>query len=80
MMAKPASPPRDTTPTTNQTQLKSLIASRNYTQAQVAQLLSEHTGRPCSLRSVQAWLADPALPSARPCPEWAIRVLLQTTS
>lgn len=59
----------------NQGKLQAIIAENDYTQLQVAQLLEARTGRPCSLRTVQAWLANPALPSARACPDWAIRAL-----
>lgn len=31
--------------------------------------------RPCSLRTVQAWLAKPGKPSARHCPDWALAAL-----
>lgn len=59
----------------NQIKLQAIIAKNGYTQLQVSQILESRTGRPCSLRTVQAWLASPDLPSARACPDWAIRAL-----
>lgn len=59
----------------NQTQLQAIIVKHGYTQLQVSQILEARTGRPCSLRTVQAWLANPDLPSARACPDWAINAL-----
>jgi hypothetical protein len=40
-----------------------------------ASLIAEQTQRPCAPRTVRAWLADPATPSARPCPDWAVEAL-----
>lgn len=59
----------------NQIQLQAIIAKNGYTQLQVSQILESRTGRPCSLRTVQAWLANPDLPSARTCQDWVIRAL-----
>lgn len=59
----------------NQAKLQAIIAENGYTQLQVAQILEARTERPCSLRTVQAWLANPGLASARACPDWAIRAL-----
>lgn len=59
----------------NQTKLQTIITENGYTQLQVAHILEARTGRPCSLRTVQAWLANPDLASARACPDWAIRAL-----
>jgi hypothetical protein len=59
----------------NQSQLQAIIAKNGYTQLQVSQILEVRTGRPCRLRTVQAWLANPDLPSARACPDWAINTL-----
>ena len=58
-----------------------MLASRLDT-SDVARILSEQTMRPCSRRTVQAWLSEPEKPSSRPCPEWAVTVLevrLKTT-
>lgn len=57
---------------TNQDKLASLIERAGITRADAAQYIAEETKRPCSWRSVQSWLADPSLPSARGCPDWAI--------
>ncbi|MGY2199464.1 hypothetical protein [Pseudomonas gingeri] len=52
-----------------------LIERAGITQARAAELIAQETKRPCSVRSVRAWLADPAKTSARTCPEWAINAL-----
>lgn len=57
---------------TNRDKLAALIERANITRAEAAQYIAEETKRPCSWRAVQSWLADPALPSARECPDWAI--------
>ncbi|WP_244899662.1 hypothetical protein [Rhodoferax antarcticus] len=57
---------------TNRNQLAALIEQANITRAQTAQYIAEETKRPCSWRTVQAWLADPELDSSRTCPDWAI--------
>ena len=62
---------------TNREQLTALIQQANITREEAAQHIAEETKRPCSWRTVQAWLADPALASARKCPDWAIDVLQQ---
>lgn len=48
----------------NQAKLQTIIAENGYTQLQVTQILEERTGRPCSLRAVQAWLANPDFSAA----------------
>lgn len=60
---------------TNRNQLAALIEQANITRAQAAQYIAEETKRPCGWRTVQSWLADPALSSARRCPDWAIENL-----
>lgn len=60
---------------TYQAWLAWLIYAAGITQADAAALIAKQTGRPCSPRSVRAWLADPALDSASPCPEWAVTAL-----
>jgi hypothetical protein len=57
---------------TNRDQLAGLIQRAEITRAQAAQYIAEETKRPCSWRTVQAWLADPELTSSRACPDWAI--------
>ena len=42
---------------------------------QAAELIAEQTGRPCSMRTVRAWLNDPESSSWRPCPDWAVLAL-----
>jgi len=60
---------------TNQAKFKALLDKSEITQERAAQLIAEQTMRPCSVRSVRSWLADPELPSARGCPEWAVLAL-----
>lgn len=60
---------------TNQQMLRDLLEKANVSQSKAAALIAEETKRPCSVRSVRAWLADSSLPSARPCPEWAVQIL-----
>lgn len=56
--------------------LQDLIDRSGIFQREAAQLIEQQTMRPCSLRSVSAWLAGPESPnSARPCPEWAVHAL-----
>jgi len=57
---------------TNQDKFLALIEQANITRAEAAQFIAEETKRPCSWRTVQSWLADPSLSSARGCPDWAI--------
>ena len=59
----------------NQEKFQSLCEKANITQGRAAELIAEQTMRPCSVRTVRAWLADPKLPSARPCPDWAVLAL-----
>lgn len=60
---------------TNQAKFKKLCQDAGITQSRAAELIAEHTMRPCSVRTVRAWLADPELSSARPCPDWAVLAL-----
>jgi len=59
----------------NQQKFVTLLTIGGITQKQAAELIADQTMRPCSLRTVQAWLADSDKPSARPCPDWAIFAL-----
>lgn len=59
----------------NQEKFRSLCEQAGITQDGAAQLISEQTMRPCSVRTVRAWLAPAELPSARPCPDWGILAL-----
>ncbi|MNC30506.1 hypothetical protein D3C75_787920 [compost metagenome] len=52
-----------------------LIDKSGVTQAQAAELIAQETKRPCSARSVRAWLADSEKTSARTCPAWAVNAL-----
>ncbi len=52
-----------------------LIEQSGVTQARAAELIAQETKRPCSVRSVRAWLADSDKSSARTCPEWASNAL-----
>lgn len=59
----------------NQEKLRNLLAKGSVTQTEAAALIAEETKRPCSVRSVRAWLADASLPSSRTCPDWALQAL-----
>lgn len=52
-----------------------MIAEAGITQEGAAEMIARQTGRPCSTRSIRAWLAKPEAPSASPCPEWAVTAL-----
>ena len=52
-----------------------LRGDAKLTQKQAAELIAEQTGRPCSMRTVRAWLIDPESSSWRPCPDWAVLAL-----
>lgn len=60
---------------TNREKLADLIRRSKITRAQAAQYISEETKRPCSWRSIQSWLSDASLSSARTCPDWAVNNL-----
>ena len=62
---------------TNRETYLALLAEHRLTQAESAALICAYTHRPCSVRTVRSWLNDPAAPSARPCPDWAVDVLRQ---
>lgn len=64
----------------NQETLRSLLERASITQAEAAGLIAEETKRPCSVRSVRAWLADESLLSSRPCPDWALTALKSNLS
>jgi hypothetical protein len=61
----------------NRDKLAALIKRANITRAEAAQHIADETKRPCSWRTVQAWLAEPELASSRACPDWAIKVLTE---
>ncbi|MCF5901486.1 hypothetical protein [Aeromonas veronii] len=60
---------------TLQQELADLLTRYGMTQARAAEFICRGSDRPCSVRAVRAWLADPSKPSARPCPEWALIAL-----
>jgi len=60
---------------TNQKRFRKLIADADATQEEAARLIAEQTMRPCSVRTIRAWLADAKRMSARPCPDWAVLAL-----
>ena len=57
---------------TNRENLSALIERAGITRTLAAQYISDETNRPCSWRALQSWLTDPALSSARNCPDWAV--------
>ncbi|WP_321935553.1 hypothetical protein [Paraburkholderia sp. J8-2] len=60
---------------TNQERYKALLEQAEITQVESAALIAAQTQRPCSARTVRAWLTDADKPSARACPDWAIEAL-----
>jgi hypothetical protein len=60
---------------TNREQLRHFLECADISQLRAAELLAAQMQRPCSVRTIRAWLADPTLPSARPCPDWALTLL-----
>lgn len=60
---------------TNREKYLQLLAKTGVTQVDSAKLIADQTQRPCSPRTVRAWLADPQTPSSRPCPDWAVEAL-----
>ncbi|RRS01184.1 hypothetical protein EIP75_21655 [Aquabacterium soli] len=61
----------------NRDRYQQLLTDHGLTQAQSAEVISKITLRPCSVRTVRAWLADSDKPSSRPCPDWAVSALLR---
>lgn len=59
----------------NRVRLAASIRDAGLTQADAAELIGKHSGTPVALRTLQAWLAAPGHPSARPCPGWAVTIL-----
>ena len=59
----------------NRERFKALLEVHNISQARSAELLCIQTQRPCSVRAVRSWLAEPNKLSSRPCPDWAITAL-----
>lgn len=61
-----------------QQQFRDLLKQHDLTQAKAADLIAKVTMRPCSPRTVRAWLSSSDLPSARPCPDWAVKALAKS--
>jgi hypothetical protein len=59
----------------NRERFRDLVARADITLNRSAELIAEQTMRPCALRTVQSWLAEPGSKSARPCPDWAVVAL-----
>jgi hypothetical protein len=64
----------------NKTRFELLLRECWLTQTKAAKVISEITQRPLSARAVRSWLTDPANPSHRQCPEWAINALVEYKS
>lgn len=60
---------------TNQEKYLALLAESRVSQVESATLIAVQTQRPCSPRTVRAWLASAEVPSARHCPDWAVEAL-----
>lgn len=60
----------------NRSKLKTLLEKHSLTQARGASLICAQTQRPCSVRAIRSWLASPEKPSARSCPDWALKALI----
>jgi hypothetical protein len=61
----------------NKTRFERLLRECWLNQTKAAEVISEITLRPLSARAVRSWLTDPANPSHRQCPEWAINALVE---
>lgn len=61
----------------NRMRYQQLLDAHGITQVYSATLIEAVTKRPCSPRTVRAWLNDPAKPSSRQCPDWAVSALEQ---
>jgi hypothetical protein len=59
----------------NRAQFAQMLEQASLSQTKAAELIALQTMRPCSARAVRSWLADPELPSARACPQWAVLAL-----
>ncbi|PJM88722.1 hypothetical protein CV044_12985 [Achromobacter ruhlandii] len=57
-----------------------LLKEHGITQAAAAAMICALTQRPCSVRAVRSWVNDPAKPSSRPCPDWAVAALARALS
>ena len=59
----------------NQGMLSQMMVRHRLNPVQVAEMLEVASNRPCRPRTVISWLTHRAKPSARNCPDWAIRNL-----
>lgn len=59
----------------NRARLRQLMTRAGMTREQAAEAITRGSGTRVSLRALDSWLADPALPSARACPGWAVTIL-----
>lgn len=60
----------------NRSAFRALLLAHDRSLKDSADLIGRYTGRPCSYRTVKAWMADPAeAATARPCPDWAVEAL-----
>jgi len=50
------------------------------TQKEIAKTLSENTGDPVGVRTVESWLCNPKARHHRPCPGWVVFVLRSVLS
>ena len=64
----------------NRNKLLKILAEHKITQREAAELIKEESMRPCTERAIRTWVNDPEKPSSRPCPQWAIDVLLAALS
>ena len=56
----------------NQNAFKELLKKYSLTHKQATDLIEIETKEKIGERTLRSWLADPALPSARSMPNWAI--------
>lgn len=61
----------------NRDRLHNLIEISTISQVRAADIIANQTARPCSVRAVRSWLANPEISSARTCPDWAIEALIK---
>lgn len=59
----------------NRTRFRHLLETYSITQGRAAEMIAFRTKRPCSIRTVRAWLADREAKTALGCPDWALEAL-----
>lgn len=52
-----------------------IIGELGCSQREIAELIRTRAENKCSVRTLQSWLSDPKLASARPFPQWALTAL-----